>query len=64
MNLAGYVAVGRGHHQGDVFTMISIHILGMFGLILIVGDLIDRFGRRRALVAGLALMTVSNAALI
>jgi len=64
MNLAGYVAVGRGHHQGDVFTMISVHILGMFGLILIVGDLIDRFGRRRALVAGLALMTVSNAALI
>jgi MFS family permease len=64
MNLAGYVAVGRGHHQGDVFTMISVHILGMFGLVLIVGDLIDRFGRRRALVAGLALMTVSNAALI
>ena len=64
MNLAGYVAVGRGHHQGDVFTMISIHILGMFGLVLIVGDLIDRFGRRRALVAGLALMTVSNAALV
>jgi MFS family permease len=44
--------------------MISIHILGMFGLVLIVGDLIDRFGRRRALVAGLALMTVSNAALV
>ena len=64
MNLAGYVAVGRGHHQGDVFTMISIHILGMFGLVLVVGDLIDRFGRRRALVFGLALMTVSNAALI
>ena len=64
MNLAGYVAVGHGHHQGDVFTMISIHILGMYGLVLIVGDLIDRFGRRRALVAGLALMTVSNAALV
>ncbi len=27
MNLAGYVAVGRGHHEGDVFTMISVHIL-------------------------------------
>jgi MFS family permease len=64
MNLAGYVAVGRGHHQGDVFTMISVHILGMFGLVLVVGDLIDRFGRRRALVTGLAVMTVSNAALV
>jgi predicted MFS family arabinose efflux permease len=64
MNLAGYVAVGRGHHQGDVFTMISVHILGMFGLVLVVGDLIDRFGRRRALVTGLGVMTVSNAALV
>jgi len=63
MNLAGYVAVGRGHHQGDVFTMISVHILGMYGLILIVGDLVDRFGRRQCLVAGLLLMAVSNVAL-
>jgi MFS family permease len=63
MNLAGYVAVGRGHHQGDVFTMISVHILGMYGLILIVGDVVDRFGRRRCLIAGLILMTLSNVAL-
>ena len=64
MNLSGYVAFGRGHHQDDVFTMISVHIVGMYGLVLVVGDLIDRFGRRRALVGGLALMTVSNAALV
>jgi MFS family permease len=64
MNLSGYVAFGRGHHQDDVFTMISAHIVGMYGLVLVVGDLIDRFGRRRALVGGLALMTVSNAALV
>ncbi len=63
MNLAGYVAVGRGHHEGDVFTMISIHILGMYGLVLVVGGILDRFGRRRGLYTGLALMTVSNAAL-
>ncbi|HEY3544416.1 MAG TPA: MFS transporter [Gaiellaceae bacterium] len=63
MNLAGYVAVGRGHHEGDVFTMISVHILGMYGLVLVVGDVLDRFGRRRGLYTGLALMTVSNAAL-
>ena len=64
MNLAGYVAVGRGHHEGDVFTMISAHILGMYGLVLVVGDVIDRFGRRPCLVAGLALMTLSNVALV
>jgi MFS family permease len=63
MNLAGYVAVGRGHETGSVFTMISIHILGMYGLVLVVGDLLDRFGRRPGLYTGLALMTLSNAAL-
>jgi MFS family permease len=63
MNLAGYMAVGRGHHEGDVFTMISIHIVGMYGLVLVVGDVIDRYGRRRPLVGGLLLMAVSNAAL-
>ena len=64
MNLAGYVAVGRGHRAGDVYTMISIHIVGMYGLILVVGSLIDRFGRHRALVGGLVLMTLSNLALV
>ena len=63
MNLAGYMAVGRGHHEGDVFTMISIHIVGMYGLVLVVGDVIDRYGRRRPLVGGLLLMAASNAAL-
>jgi MFS family permease len=64
MNLAGYVAIGRGHHEGDVFTMISAHILGMYGLVLVVGDLVDRFGRRRTLVAGLLLMMISNLSLV
>jgi MFS family permease len=32
--------------------------------VLVVGGLIDRFGRRRALVGGLLLMAVSNAALV
>jgi len=64
MNLAGYVAMGRGHMEGDVFTMISAHIVGMYGLVLVVGVLIDRVGRRPAIVAGLLLMTLSNAALV
>ena len=60
MNLSGYVALDHGHAQGDVFTIISAHIVGMFGLVLVVGDLIDRIGRRRAIIAGLALMAVSR----
>jgi MFS family permease len=63
MNLAGYVAVGRGHHEGDVFTMISVHIVGMYGLVIVVGDVIDRIGTRRPLFTGLLLMAVSNVAL-
>ena len=61
MNLAGYVAVGHHHPQGSVFTIISLHIVGMYGLVLVVGDAIERIGRRRSMVAGLALVAASNA---
>ena len=56
MNLAGYVAVGHGHAHGDVFTIISFHIVGMYGLVLVAGDLIDRIGRTRSMAIGLMLM--------
>ena len=64
MNLTGYVAVGHGHEQSDVFTVISAHIVGMYGLVLVVGDLVDRVGRRRAMVAGAAAMAVSTLSLV
>jgi MFS family permease len=60
MNLTGYIVVGHQHEQADVFTVISLHIVGMFGLVLVVGQLIDRVGRRRSLIAGLAVMAVST----
>lgn len=63
MNLSGYVAVGHGHHQSDVFTIISAHIVGMYGLVLVVGDLVERIGLRRSIVLGLVIMAASNAAL-
>jgi MFS family permease len=63
MNLTGYMMVGQGHMQSDVFPVISAHIVGMYGLVLVVGDLIDRLGRRMALVGGLAVMGVSTLAL-
>lgn len=64
MNLTGYVMVGHGHHQKDVFPVISAHILGMYGLVLVIGDLIQRIGRREALVGGLAVMAVSTLSLV
>jgi MFS family permease len=64
MNLTGYVMVGHGHHQKDVFPVISAHIVGMYGLVLVVGDLIERIGRRESLVAGLGIMGVSTISLV
>jgi MFS family permease len=60
MNLSGYVVVGHHHEQADVFTVISLHIVGMFGLVLVVGELVDRVGRRPSLISGLAIMAVST----
>ena len=64
MNLAGYVAVGHHHAQGSIFTIISLHIVGMYGLVLVAGDVIDRIGRRTSMVGGLCVMAASNAGLV
>jgi MFS family permease len=63
MNLTGYMMVGQGHMHSDVFPVISAHIVGMYGLVLVVGDLVDRLGRRVALVGGLVVMGGSTLAL-
>jgi MFS family permease len=60
MNLSGYIVVGHGHSQADTFWVISAHILGMYGLVLVVGDFIDRLGHRPALVGGLLVMGAST----
>jgi MFS family permease len=65
MNLTGYVVVEHRHHpQHLVFPIIGAHVLGMFGLAPVIGAIIDRLGRRPALVGGLALCSVSCAGLI
>ena len=60
MNLTGYIVVDHGHHQTDVFTVISLHIVGMYALVLVIGELIDRLGRKPGQVAGLLLMGLST----
>ena len=64
MTLARYILVGHGHHQGAVFPVISAHIIGMFGLVLFVGNLIDRLGRLRALLGGLLLLGFSTLSVV
>jgi MFS family permease len=60
MNLTGYVVVQEhGHAQDDVFPIIGAHVLGMYALVLFVGSMIDRIGRRPSLYGGLALMGLS-----
>jgi len=60
MNLTGYIVVGHDHEQADVFTVISLHIVGMYALVLVIGALIDRVGRRPSLIWGLVIMAVST----
>ena len=65
MNLTGYVVVDHHHHsQSSVFPIIGAHVVGMFGLVLVVGALIDRIGRTPALALGLAVMAVSTIGLL
>ncbi|HSO01945.1 MAG TPA: MFS transporter, partial [Gaiellaceae bacterium] len=60
MNLTGYIVIDHGHHQADVFTVISLHIVGMYALVLVIGELVDRIGRRPGQVAGLLVMGLST----
>jgi MFS family permease len=64
MNLIAYVVVEEhGHHQADVFPIIGAHVFGMFALVLFVGALIDKVGRRQALVGGLIVMALASGSL-
>jgi MFS family permease len=65
MNLTGYVVVEHHNHaQEDVFPIIGAHVIGMFGLVLVIGPLIDRIGRSTALWTGLMLMAASCIGLV
>lgn len=65
MNLTGYVVVEHRHHaQHLIFPIIGAHVLGMYGLVPVIGALIDRLGRPPALAGGLGLIAVSCAGLL
>jgi MFS family permease len=65
MTLAGAIVVDHHHHSADtVFPIIGAHVIGMFGLIVVVGDLVDRIGRTPSLAGGLALMGLSVISLL
>jgi predicted MFS family arabinose efflux permease len=65
MTLTGAVVVDYHGHEGhDVFPIIGAHVIGMYALVIVVGDLIDRIGRTPALAGGLLIMTASATSLV
>ena len=65
MTLTGAIVVDHHHHAADnVFPIIGAHVIGMFGLNIIVGDIVDSIGRTKALAAGLLLMALSSISLL
>jgi MFS family permease len=65
MTLTGAVVVDHQHHAAhNVFPIIGAHVIGMYALVLVVGRLIDRMGRRVALSGGLVLMALSVISLL
>lgn len=65
MTLTGAVVVDHFHHAAHhVFPIIGAHVVGMYALVIVVGDLVDRIGRTRSLAGGLLLMAVSVSSLL
>jgi MFS family permease len=57
MGIISLVLHNHGHGLRTVAVSLSAHFLGMFGLVLVIGRMVDRIGRGLALVIGLLVMT-------
>jgi MFS family permease len=65
MTLTGAMVVDHFQHEHHaVFPIIGAHFVGMYALVLVVGDLVDRIGRTRSLTWGLLGMGLSVSALL
>ncbi len=65
MTLTGAVVVDHhGHSAESVFPIIGAHVIGMYALVIVIGDVIDHIGRRPALSGGLLLMALASISLL
>lgn len=63
MSLTGVEMHHRGHELTEISVALAAHFVGMFGLAPVAGRLVDRVGRQRSLLSGLALLGISAATL-
>jgi MFS family permease len=64
MSIVGVALVDHGHDLAAVAFSMSAHFLGMFGLVLVVGRVVDRLGRDRSILGGLVVLAVGCLALL
>jgi MFS family permease len=65
MTLTGAVVVDHhGHSVESVFPIIGAHVIGMYALVIVIGDVVDHIGRRPALSGGLLLMALAAISLL
>jgi MFS family permease len=65
MTLTGAMVVDHFHHHDhNVFPIVGVSVIGMYALVIVVGDVIDRIGRTVSLSGGLLLMGVSMSGLV
>jgi MFS family permease len=65
MTLTGAIVTDHQHHSAtNVFPIIGAHVMGMYALVLVIGEVIDRIGRTPALAGGLLVMAVSVSSLL
>jgi MFS family permease len=58
MSIVGVALVDHGHELSAVALTMSSHFLGMFGLVLVVGPVVDRIGRDRAILGGMVVLAI------
>jgi hypothetical protein len=53
MTLAESIMLDHSQHDNHaLFPIIAAHFVGMYALVIVVGDLVDRIGRTRSLSGG------------
>lgn len=56
MTVIGLTMVAHGHDLASVTATMSAHFVGMFGLVLVAGRVVDGIGRTRSIVIGLLIL--------